>query len=61
MDFDVDLGAFLVGFGVQLDLQNRPKIYTNRCQDALDLGHCFRVRFWCDFRTNLDPPGRQNR
>ena len=61
MDFDVDLGAFLVGFWVQLDLQNRPKIHKDRCQDALDSGHCFRVRFGCDFGINLDAAGPTNR
>ena len=60
MDFSVDLGAFLVGFGVQLELQNRQKNDKNRCQDALDLGHCLRIPFGCDFGTNLDPAGPNN-
>ena len=60
MDFGVDLDAFLVGFGVLFGLRNRPKIDKNRCQDALDLGHCFRVRFGCDFGTYLDPAGPKN-
>ena len=59
MDFDVDLDAFLVGFGVQLRVQNRSKIGQNRRQDALALGHGLRVSFWCDFRANLDPAGRK--